>query len=78
MITEEQDEKYKAIVNKIFDNLNEIKDVLPDFAERAACLTEIIMPIYDYLLKVGGHDHFQKCYQIYLASLKEQDGDLNS
>ena len=78
MITKEQDKKYRAIVKKIFDAFNEIKDVLPDFAERAACLTEIIMPIYDYLLKVGGHDHFQKCYQLYLATLKEREGNLNS
>jgi hypothetical protein len=78
MITEEQDKKWEEIANKIFNNFNEIKDVYPDFAERAACLTEIIMPIYDYLLKVGGYENFQKCYQLYLAAVKEQDGDLNS
>ena len=78
MITEEQDKKYKAILTKIFDALNEIREIYPEFEIRATCLTEIIMPIYDYLLKAGGHETFQKCYQIYLASLKEQDGDLNS
>ena len=78
MITEEQDKKYKAILTKIFDALNEIREIYPEFEIRAACITEIMMPMYDYLLKVGGHDHFQKCYQLYLAYLKEQDGDLNS
>ena len=78
MITEEQDKKWEEIANKIFNAINEIKDTFPDFPHRAACLTEIIMPIYDYLLKAGGYEHFQKCYQLYLAATKKQDGDLNS
>lgn len=78
MITEEKEKKWEVIATKIFDALNEIQDLYPEFEIRAACITEIIMPMYDYLLKAGGHENFQKCYQLYLAALKERDGDLNS
>jgi hypothetical protein len=79
MLTEKHNEIWTKVITQVFDSINLLGEELKESPEiRAACLTEIIMPIYDYLLKAGGHENFQKCYDIYKAELANQEGELNS
>ena len=79
MLTKEQNEIWDDVVKRIFDALNDLgKKLKPEPAIRAACLTEIVMPMYDYIINVSDKQHFDKLYQIYLAAIKEQEGNLDS
>jgi len=79
MITEEQQKTWEDISDRVFNVINDLGEKFKDHPEiRAACLTEIVMPMYDYLIKVGGVDLFNKIYTIYKLQTEDKKGDLNS
>ncbi len=79
MITKEQNEVWIKIVKQVFDSLNQLGEELKDSPViQCACLTEIAMPIYDFLIKNSSYEHFQKCYQLYKATQQEFSGKTDS